>query len=110
MPGGGRSCARPLRGLLAVSAEEQRIRTLCVQYIKSPSTMLAASLLVAASSLPLRTLGDDLHRRLLAQQQLMADELSAATRVGSNACDWYAGSGFDRRASPTTAPRGVRRS
>ena len=64
---------------LAVSAEERRIRTLCVQYIKSPSTVLASSLLAAAASLPLRTLGEDLHGRLLAQQQLMADELSAAT-------------------------------
>ncbi len=52
----------------------ERIRTLCVQYIKAPSTVLATSLLAAAAALPLRTLGEDLHAQAVAQQQLLAEE------------------------------------
>ncbi|MDQ0375991.1 DEAD/DEAH box helicase [Cellulomonas humilata] len=64
---------------LAISAEEQRIRTLCIQYIKAPSTVLASSLLAAAAALPLRTLGEDLHARLVAQLQRLTEEQAVAS-------------------------------
>lgn len=59
---------------IAESLEEQNLRNLCVQYIKSPAVALAGNLLETALKLPDRTLGEDLRKRLQAELKRIREE------------------------------------
>ena len=63
---------------LSISADEENIRNLCIQYIKAPTSNLALNLLNVAMALPLHVLGEDLSRRLKQEAEILELERQAA--------------------------------
>ena len=59
---------------LKESLDEQKLRSLCVQYINAPTLVLALSLLEHALALPDRTLGESLHKRLQVELRRLRTE------------------------------------
>ena len=62
------------------SLDEQKLRSLCVQYINAPTLALALSLLEQALTLPDRTLGESLRKRLqLELRRLQTEDRNSQT-------------------------------